>query len=117
MFEIGRLVVKTAGRDSNKKAVIVDILENNYVLIDGETRRKKCNTVHLEPLKEIIKIKKGASHAEVKKALESAGIKVRETKPKEKKEKPRKQRKLKESQDEEDAVEEESPARDFALLG
>ncbi|MAG08197.1 50S ribosomal protein L14e, partial [Candidatus Woesearchaeota archaeon] len=47
--QIGRLVVKTAGRDAGKKALIVDSLDKSHVLIDGETRRRKCNIAHLEP--------------------------------------------------------------------
>ena len=78
MIEIGRIVIKTAGRDASKKAVIVDIIDNNFVLIDGETRRRKCNIKHLEPLAQVVKIKKNASHEEVSKVLKEIGIKVRE---------------------------------------
>ena len=88
MIEIGRLCVKTAGRDASLKCVVIDVLDKNYVLIDGETRRRKCNIMHLEPLKDVIKIKKNASHEDVKKEFEKIGLKARETKPKEKKEKP-----------------------------
>jgi len=96
MIEIGRLCVKIAGRDAGLKCVIVDILDSNLVLIDGETRRRKSNILHLEPLKEKVKIKKNASHEEIKKVLESLGIQVRETKPKQKTERPRKKRKTSE---------------------
>ncbi len=100
MIEVGRICVKIAGRDAGLKCIVVDILDKNYVLIDGETRRRKCNILHLEPLKEIIKIKKNASHEEVKKEFEKLGLKARETKPKEKKEKPVKVRKKKEVSEE-----------------
>lgn len=93
MIEIGRMVVKLAGRDAGKKAVIVDILDNNYVLLDGETRRRKCNINHIEPLKDKIKIKKGASHAQVAEEFKKLGLSVRTTKPKPKTERPRKKRK------------------------
>lgn len=96
MIEIGRLCMKTAGRDAGFKCVIVDILDDNYVLIDGETRRRKCNVLHLEPLKEVIDIKKGASHENVKVEFKKLKLEVRETKPKEKKERPKKVRKKKE---------------------
>ena len=92
-IEIGRLCVKIAGRDAGKKAIIIDILDDKYVLIDGETRRRKCNILHLEPLSQVIKIKKEASHEEVSKALKEIGLEVRFTKPKQKTEKPRKKRK------------------------
>lgn len=101
MIEIGRMCVKIAGRDSGKKCVVVDILDDIYVLIDGQTRRRKCNILHIEPLKEVIKIKKGASHETVKKEFESMGMKLVDTKPKEKKERPKKVRKKKEAVKEE----------------
>lgn len=92
MIEVGRICVKIAGRDAGKKAVVTDVLDKNYVMIDGEVRRKKCNIMHLEPLKETVKIKKGASAEEVKKALKEIGIELISTKPKSKTEKPKKKR-------------------------
>ena len=96
MIEIGRLAVKIAGRDAGLKCVVVDILDDKFVLIDGETRRRKCNILHLEPLKDVIKIKKKASHEEIKKEFETLGLKARETNPKQKTERPRKKRKTSE---------------------
>ena len=93
MIEIGRLAVKTAGRDAGLKCVVVDILDDKFVLIDGETRRRKCNILHLEPLKEVIKINKNAPHEAIKKEFEKLGLKTRETKPKQKTERPRRKRK------------------------
>ena len=52
MIDIGRVCIKLAGRDAGKKCVIVGILDDKTVMIDGETRRRKCNILHLEPLKE-----------------------------------------------------------------
>lgn len=69
MLEIGRICVKLAGRDAGKTAVIIDVLEEPYVLIDGEVRRKKCNIKHLEPLDKTVDIEKNATHAEVLKVL------------------------------------------------
>lgn len=96
MIEIGRLCVKLAGRDAGLKCVVVDILDDKFVLIDGETRRRKCNILHIEPLKDIIKIKKSDSHETIKKEFEKLGLKARETKPKQKTERPRKKRKTSE---------------------
>lgn len=81
-MEIGQLCIKIAGRDAGKKCVVVDVLDNNFVLIDGETRRRKCNLSHLEPLEQSVKVKKGASHEEVSKVLEALGITSRNTKQK-----------------------------------
>ena len=90
MIEIGRLCLKTAGRDAGCKCIIIDILDEHYVLIDGETRRRKCNILHLEPMKDVVKIKKGASHDSLKSELKKLDIEVRDAKPKEKKERPKK---------------------------
>jgi len=93
LFEVGRLVLKIAGRDSGKNAVIVDKIDDNYVIIDGQTRRKKCNIKHLEPLPQSIKLKKGASTEEVKNEFKKLGLEVVISHKKEKTEKPIKQRK------------------------
>jgi len=52
---IGRVCMKIAGRDAGKIGVIVDTLENGFVLIDGAVRRRKCNVMHLEFLDEDVK--------------------------------------------------------------
>ncbi|NQV08609.1 50S ribosomal protein L14e [Candidatus Woesearchaeota archaeon] len=95
MIEVGRLCVKLAGRDSRSKCVILDIIDNNYVLIDGQTRRKKCNIKHLEPLDKVIKIKKKAPHANVVKEFKKLKIEVKEKTSKKQNEKPKKVRKSK----------------------
>ncbi len=99
-MEIGRLCIKVAGRDAKKKAVIVDVLESNYVLIDGEVRRRKCNISHLEPLDKKLNIQKNASHEDILKAFkDELNIELKERKSKEAKEKPVKQRKQKKAKD------------------
>ena len=96
MIEIGRLCVKLAGRDAGKTCVVVDIVDKNTVLIDGQTRRRKCNLLHLEPLKETVDVKKGASHDEVAKAFSALKLEVFSPKTKEKKsERPRRKRTIK----------------------
>ena len=82
MIDIGRVCVKIAGRDAGKRCAVVEILDRNFVLVDGETRRRKCNILHLEPIDLIIEIEKGASHKAVSEALKKEGITARETKPK-----------------------------------
>jgi len=78
--EVGRLCVKLAGRDAGKECLIVDILDENFVTIEGNTRRRKCNIRHLEFLPKVAKIKAKASHEEVAKALTSLGFKVTQMK-------------------------------------
>src|SRR3990167_8316294 len=79
---IGQLCVKLAGRESGKQCVIIDKLDSNYVIIDGNVRRKKCNINHLELLNKKLDIKKGASTSEVQKAMEKNGINVIKLNPK-----------------------------------
>ncbi|MFO7710931.1 MAG: 50S ribosomal protein L14e [Candidatus Woesearchaeota archaeon] len=93
MIDIGRICVKLAGRDARMKCVVLDVLENNYVLIDGQTRRKKCNMAHLEPLDKTIEIEKNADHAKVVQKLKDIGIEITEKKAKQVAEKPTKKRK------------------------
>lgn len=100
--EIGRLCVKIAGRDANKVCVIIDILEGNYVLIDGQTRRKKCNVMHLEPLDKILDVKKNASSEDVVKALEKENISVVKGKSREPAKRDRKEHKKKDKPVKED---------------
>lgn len=95
MIEVGRICVKIAGRDAGKKCVVVDTMEGNFVLIDGETRRRKCNIAHLEPTKTVIKLSKGADHSTVSKEFEKLDIKLVDSKPKQKTERPRQVRKVK----------------------
>ncbi|MEK6934469.1 MAG: 50S ribosomal protein L14e [Nanoarchaeota archaeon] len=99
-MEVGRLIVKTAGRDSGKIGVIIDIIDKNHVLIDGQVRRKKCNIQHIEILDQKIKIKQKATTDNVIKELKELKIDARKTKSKPKKERPIRQRKQKERTEE-----------------
>ncbi len=80
LFEVGRVIIKIAGRDSGNFGIVIDKIDDNYVLIDGYVRRKRCNVKHLEPTKDVVKIVKDASTSEVKKALESLNIKAKKEK-------------------------------------
>ena len=48
MFSIGKVVVKVAGRDAGKTGIITEVIDERYVMIAGETRKRKCNIKHLE---------------------------------------------------------------------
>jgi len=89
--------MKIAGRDAGKKCIIISAVEKgNLVLIDGETRRKKCNVAHLEPLKQSFTVKDNATHNDIvdlfKKELK---ITLKEKKSKPKTERPKRIRKPK----------------------
>ena len=78
-IEVGRICVKLAGREAGRKCVIVDIIDENFVLITGPksltgVKRRRVNIKHIEPLDKTIDIPKGASDEEVLKAIASAGL-------------------------------------------
>ena len=82
VYDIGRLCVKTTGREAGKYCVVVDVVDKNYILIDGlQVRRRRVNYKHIEPIAETIDIKKGASHEEVETAITKAKLekKMKET--------------------------------------
>jgi len=79
VIDVGRVVVKVLGREAGRKAVVVDIVDENYVVITGPkslsgVRRRRVNISHIEPTDKKIEIRKGASDEEVLKALEAAGL-------------------------------------------
>ncbi len=96
MFDVGRVCVKIAGRDSAKTCIIVKKIDDVFVIIDGETRRRKCNTRHLEPLDKVLKLNDDASRAEVKTIFKTKlNIELVDTKPKKATERIKKQHKRK----------------------
>lgn len=79
IIEVGRICVKTRGREAGKKCVIVDIIDENYVLVTGPkdvngVKRRRVNILHIEPTDKKININKGASEEDVKRALQEAGL-------------------------------------------
>lgn len=95
MFEVGRLCIKTAGREAGKYCVIVKKVDENFVMITGpksltRVKRRRCNINHLEPMAEKIDIKSDASDTDILKAYQEASIfvKLGMEKPKKAKEKP-----------------------------
>jgi len=76
-IEVGRICVKTAGRELGSKCVIVDVVDSNYVLVTGPkslsgVKRRRTNVKHIEPTLDKVDLKKGATDDEVLKALEKA---------------------------------------------
>lgn len=69
-FEVGRVCVKTAGRDAGKRCVVVDLMDKNFALVTGPksvsgVRRRRVNVNHLKPLEEKLTIEKGESDERV----------------------------------------------------
>ncbi|MFH1240534.1 MAG: KOW motif-containing protein [Candidatus Diapherotrites archaeon] len=70
-IEIGRICLKTRGREAGKQAVIVSIDEKTgFAIIDGtDIKRKQCNLRHLFPTNKKLDIKKDAKHDEIIKLM------------------------------------------------
>ncbi|MBR9707098.1 MAG: 50S ribosomal protein L14e [Candidatus Diapherotrites archaeon] len=75
VFNVGRICIKTVGRDAGMKCIVLSEPSKNEkkglaVLVDGvKVRRKNCNVLHLEPLSETVKVKANAPHEDVVKVL------------------------------------------------
>ena len=77
-MEIGRICVKIVGREAGKKCILVDIIDQNFVLITGpkavsDIKRRRANINHIEPTQEKIDINRGATDEEITEALKTAG--------------------------------------------
>lgn len=75
VMDVGRVCVKLTGHEAGKRCVIVDVVDDVYVVVSGPgVKRRRCNVAHLEPLEQKVEIVKGAPDEEVKRALEAAGF-------------------------------------------
>jgi large subunit ribosomal protein L14e len=79
LVEVGRVCVKLMGKEAGRKCVIVDIVDDNFVVVTGPksltgVKRRRANIRHLEILDKKVEIEKGASDEEVLKAIEAAGL-------------------------------------------
>ena len=77
-IEVGRICIKTRGREAGKRCVVVDLIDKNFALITGPksvtgVRRRRVNINHLSPTEEKIDIRRGASDGEVLQALGLTG--------------------------------------------
>jgi large subunit ribosomal protein L14e len=111
MMDIGRVCVKVAGRDAGLKCVIVDKIDDKFVMVDGQTRRRKCNIRHLEATADAVSIKKNASHADVAKEFKKLGLEAFESKAKPKKEMPKQVRAFDRKQSKPAEVKESKPKK------
>lgn len=73
-FDVGRVCVKTSGRDAGKRCVVVDLMDKNFALVTGPkqvsgVRRRRVNVNHLKPLHEKVSIEKGASDEQIEALL------------------------------------------------
>lgn len=72
---VGRICVKTAGREAGLKCVIVEVAEKNFVVVTGPAevngfKRRKVNVMHLAFTPHQLNLGKNVSDERVIKALE-----------------------------------------------
>ncbi|MGC8573598.1 MAG: 50S ribosomal protein L14e [Caldisphaera sp.] len=78
-IEIGRICTKIVGKESGRKCVVVDIIDQNFVLVTGPKsvsgiKRRRVNIKHLMPLDKLVNIQKGASDEEVLAQLKNSNL-------------------------------------------
>lgn len=70
VFDTGRVCIKKFGKEKGKKCVVVDAIDQSYVMISGKgVKRRRCNVNHLEATPETLSLKKGASDKDVEALL------------------------------------------------
>jgi len=84
IYDIGRICKKRLGREAGKYCVVVDVIDKDFLLIDGMTiKRRRVNKNHIVPKKTVIDIEKGASHEDVLSAIKKAKLEKKMTSVKE----------------------------------
>jgi len=70
-IDIGRVCVKTQGREKGNKCVIIDVIDRNFVVVTGPgVKRRRVNMNHIVPLDETVNIQRNATDEEVVGALQ-----------------------------------------------
>ena len=77
--EIGRVCLKTAGREAGRKCVIVDLMDRDFVLVTGPptltgVKRRRSNLKHLELTEHKIDVDRGCEDETVLKAIEDSQL-------------------------------------------
>lgn len=69
-IDIGRVCIKTQGREKGKRCVIVDVIDRNFVVVAGpDVKRRRVNMDHIAPLDETFDVQRDASDEAIARAL------------------------------------------------
>ena len=79
MIEIGRVCIKTAGREAGRFCVVVNKVDDNFVTVTGpksltKVKRRRCNVEHLKPLGHKISIKADASDSDIEQEMKKGNV-------------------------------------------
>ncbi len=57
-IQVGRVCIKTKGREAGEKVVITKVIDENFVMVRSTARKKtperKCAVLHLEPTDTVV---------------------------------------------------------------
>ena len=71
IMEVGRVCRKLKGRDAGEYCVVVEKVDDAFVVVEGKGMKKtKTSVFQLEPLPSVITVKKGEKTEDIIKALE-----------------------------------------------
>ena len=78
-LKVGRVCMKTAGREAGRYCVVLKKLDDTFFLVTGPkvltgVKRRRCNVEHLEPTPHSVKIEAEASDDVVIKAYDETGL-------------------------------------------
>ena len=79
MIEPGRICLKIAGREAGKYAVIVEKINDDFILITGPKtitgiKRRRCNIDHIEPTEHKFDINSKADDVFIENLWRSSGL-------------------------------------------
>lgn len=79
VLEVGRVCLKTSGREAGKYCVVVKPMDKSFVMVTGPklltgVKRRRSNIDHLQITEHVIKITADANDEAVIAAYESAGL-------------------------------------------
>jgi large subunit ribosomal protein L14e len=97
MIESGRVVLKIAGREAGRYAVVLETASEGFVMITGPksvtgVKRRKCNIEHIEPTQHKLEIDSKADDSAIENSwknsdlIEKLGIEIPRKRTKEAKE-------------------------------
>ncbi|MAG21979.1 MAG: 50S ribosomal protein L14e [Candidatus Diapherotrites archaeon] len=66
-IEVGTVCVKTAGRKTGEKVIVLDLdKEKSFATVIGEkVKKKQCSFRHLIPLNKVVKVNKSISQKDI----------------------------------------------------
>jgi large subunit ribosomal protein L14e len=79
MLEPGRVCIKIAGREASRYCIIVEKIDDSFVLITGPktvtgVKRRKCNIDHIEPTEHKFEIDSKADDTHLEELWKSSGL-------------------------------------------